>query len=38
MTDLIVRPDAAADPTALSEALLTTQAPQRPVSTPRIRI
>ncbi|MBM4407081.1 MAG: 4Fe-4S dicluster domain-containing protein [Chloroflexi bacterium] len=36
MTDLIVRPDA--DATALAETLLTIQAPQRPVATPRIRI
>src|SRR3954451_24251561 len=48
MTDLAVRPDTApapvaprdpvTDPYALAETLLTTQAPQRPASTPRIRI
>jgi NADPH-dependent glutamate synthase beta subunit-like oxidoreductase/formate hydrogenlyase subunit 6/NADH:ubiquinone oxidoreductase subunit I/ferredoxin len=41
MTDLIVRPEPAApaiEPESLAERLLDTQAPQRPQSSPRIRI
>ena len=44
MADLITRPDSrpdrgpAASPESLAERLLDTQAPQRPQSTPRIRI
>jgi formate dehydrogenase major subunit len=42
MTDLAIRPETphttTQDPAALAETLLTTQAPQRPTSTPRIRI
>ena len=44
MADLITRPDSrperapAASPESLAERLLDTQAPQRPKSTPRIRI
>ena len=39
MTELAIRPTSpSADPDALAETLLTTQAPQRPTATPRIRI
>jgi hypothetical protein len=41
MTDLLTRPDAASpesQPLSLAERLLDTQAPQRPQSSPRIRI
>ena len=38
MTDLAIRPETALDPLERAERLLETQAPQRPVSTPRIRI
>src|ERR1051326_6312165 len=39
MTELAIRPSSpSADPEALAETLLTTQAPQRPTSTPAIRI
>ncbi|HVA87546.1 MAG TPA: FAD-dependent oxidoreductase [Candidatus Saccharimonadales bacterium] len=38
MADLITRPEPTVGVPARAELLLTTQAPQRPVSTPRIRI
>ena len=40
MTDLISRPETqpSIEPESLADLLLDTQAPQRPLSTPRIRI
>jgi hypothetical protein len=39
MADLITRPDSRpSTPDELAERLLDTQAPQRPLSTPRIRV